>query len=167
MNARYRNGLEKGEDLVPGQPTDATLEFIDKDALVDGPLELYVASSSTTWVLSDERRATNTIDLGASWLEIPTDGPEPAAAAAPVPAAPAVSAVVPVKKCRTKATIRLPRKVRGKRLTVRVNGRKVKARVRGRKLRVSLPRTKAGRVVVKVRGPKGLRLTKRFRGCRR
>ena len=78
MNARYRNGLEHGEDLGPGQPTEATIELIDKEHVFsEGGAQLILASSSTTWVLSDERRANNTIDLGASTLEIPTDGPEP------------------------------------------------------------------------------------------
>jgi X-Pro dipeptidyl-peptidase len=163
MNARYRNGLEKGEDLVPGQPAQATLELIDKEhAFSEGGAELILASSSTTWVLSDERRANNTIDLGASILEIPTDGPEPGGTAAPAQTAPAPPPAVTPKPCRRKVTIRLPRRARGKKLVVRVNGKRVRALVRGRRLTVKVPR---GRAVIKVRG-RGVKVTRRVRACR-
>ena len=73
MNARYRDSLEKGKDLEPGKNYVFDLEFIDKDHIVadDHHLELYIASSSNTWVFPNETRATNTIDLGASTLELP------------------------------------------------------------------------------------------------
>lgn len=73
MNARYRASLEQGTDLVPGQAETYDLEFIDKDWSVSATnhLELIIASSSSTWVASDEHRATNTISLDASSLELP------------------------------------------------------------------------------------------------
>ena len=73
MNARYRDSLEKGKDLKPGERYTFDLEFIDKDHIVakDHHLELIVASSSNTWVAPDESRATNTIYLDDSTLELP------------------------------------------------------------------------------------------------
>lgn len=73
LNARYNASLEEGTDLRPGEWDTYRLEFIDKDTnLAAGHhLELIVASSSLTWVLSDEQRATNTIDLDESALEVP------------------------------------------------------------------------------------------------
>lgn len=73
LNARYRRSLEKGRDLQPGRRYRFDLEFIDKDYVVapDRHLELIIASSSTTWVAPDERRANNTLHLGRSSLRIP------------------------------------------------------------------------------------------------
>ncbi|MFP5353236.1 MAG: CocE/NonD family hydrolase [Actinomycetota bacterium] len=73
MNARYRDGLEKGKDLEPGKRYLFDLEFIDKDYVVakDHHLELLIASSSTTWVTPDRHRATNTLFLGDSTLLLP------------------------------------------------------------------------------------------------
>jgi X-Pro dipeptidyl-peptidase len=73
MNARYRDGLEKGVDLKPGTKHTFDLEFIDKDyVLADGHhLGLVIASSSNTWVAPDSSRATNTLYLDESSLEIP------------------------------------------------------------------------------------------------
>jgi X-Pro dipeptidyl-peptidase len=72
-NARYRGGLAEGVDLVPGERFELALEFIDKDHVVapGRHLELRIASSSSTWVASDEHRATNTLHLADSWLELP------------------------------------------------------------------------------------------------
>lgn len=73
LNARYRNSLAEGEDLVPNEQYTFHLEFIDKDYVVadDHHLELIIASSSNTWVFPDERRATNTLYLDKSSLELP------------------------------------------------------------------------------------------------
>ncbi|HVL33562.1 MAG TPA: CocE/NonD family hydrolase [Actinomycetota bacterium] len=73
LNARYRGGREVGSDLVPGVPTAMDLEFIDKDYKLapDHHLEVIIASSSTTWVASDEQRARNTIYPASSSLEVP------------------------------------------------------------------------------------------------
>ena len=73
LNARYRGGLEKGVDLEPGTTYSLRLEFIDKDYQLapDHHLELLIASSSTTWVAPDERRATNTLFLEDSTLAVP------------------------------------------------------------------------------------------------
>jgi X-Pro dipeptidyl-peptidase len=76
MNARYRDGFEKGKDLEPNKRYSFDLEFIDKDHIVakDHHLELIISSSSNTWVAPDERRATNTLRLSKSWLELPVTG---------------------------------------------------------------------------------------------
>ena len=73
MNARYRDGLETGADLPAGQKVTLPLEFIDKDYVVAAGhhLELRVASSSATWVLSDEHHANNVFHLGESDLLLP------------------------------------------------------------------------------------------------
>jgi hypothetical protein len=73
MNARYRDGLTKGKDLAPNKRYGFDLEFIDKDVVIptDHHLEVVIASSSNTWVAPDESRATNTIFLGDSYLEVP------------------------------------------------------------------------------------------------
>ena len=73
MNARYRTTLRKGKDLEPGKRYGFDLEFIDKVHSLpdDHHLELLISSSSTTWVLPDERRATNTLFLGKSYLKVP------------------------------------------------------------------------------------------------
>ncbi|MDP9405092.1 MAG: CocE/NonD family hydrolase [Actinomycetota bacterium] len=77
LNARYRDTLEQGSDLVPGRRYRYALEFIDKDYVVapDRHLELLIASSSATWVASDERRASNTLHLAESSLELPVYPP--------------------------------------------------------------------------------------------
>jgi X-Pro dipeptidyl-peptidase len=73
MNARYWKTLREGRDLEPGRSYEFSLEFIDKDHIIaaDRHLELIIASSSTTWVAPDERRATNTLDLDRSSLTLP------------------------------------------------------------------------------------------------
>jgi X-Pro dipeptidyl-peptidase len=73
MNARYRDGLEKGVDLGPGKKGVFDLEFIDKDYIVASGhhLRLVIASSSNTWVAPDASRATNTLYLDESTLELP------------------------------------------------------------------------------------------------
>lgn len=73
MNARYRGGLEKGVDLEPGKKQTFDLEFIDKDYIVVAGhhLGVIIASSSNTWVAPDTSRATNTLYLDESSLEIP------------------------------------------------------------------------------------------------
>ena len=139
---------------MPGEPADATLELIDKEHVFsEGGGELILASSSTTWVLSDERRATNTIDLAASTLEIPTDGPgaRGAGAAGADRACPAGAARARRSRAAGRSRSALPARARGKKLTVRVNGRRVRARVRGRRLTVRVPR---GRAVIRVSGRK-------------
>lgn len=72
-NARYRGGRTHGLDLVPGERTMVELEFIDKEFVVpaNASLAVYLASSSTTWVVPDERRAVNTIYPGGSWIDLP------------------------------------------------------------------------------------------------
>jgi X-Pro dipeptidyl-peptidase len=73
MNARYGNGLEEGVDLEPGAKQVFRLEFIDKDYIVPAGnhLRVIIASSSNTWVAPDASRATNTLYLDESTLEIP------------------------------------------------------------------------------------------------
>ena len=135
MNARYRNGLEHGEDLVPGAPAEATLELIDKDFVIGDGATLILASSSATRVLSDERRANVTVDLAASTLELPTDGPEPAPAPATQADWPRTSGGrTPRRSCRRSLTIGLPRRARGRRVAMRVNGLRARWRRHGRRL---------------------------------
>ena len=133
MNARYRNGLAQGQGPRARQATDATVELIDKDHVFSedqrGAAHRVVEQHLG---LSDESRATNTIDLAASTLELPTDGPEPAAAAswpatAPAPAAPPAAAPTP---CRKKVTIERARRPRQEARRP-VDGRRMRARVRG------------------------------------
>ena len=73
MNARYRSSLETGVDLVPGERATFDLEFIDKDYRLapDHRFELIIASSSLTWVASNELRATNTLYLDDSTVDLP------------------------------------------------------------------------------------------------
>jgi X-Pro dipeptidyl-peptidase len=73
MNARYRESLEEGADLDPGAKQTFDLEFIDKDYVLPAGhhLGLVIASSSNTWVAPDVTRASNTLYLDESSLEIP------------------------------------------------------------------------------------------------
>ncbi|MDQ3940274.1 MAG: hypothetical protein M3238_02870, partial [Actinomycetota bacterium] len=73
LNARYNDSLAKGKDLEPGKRYTFDLEFIDKDYLVakDHHLEVIIASSSNTWVAPDENRATNTLFLNQSSIDLP------------------------------------------------------------------------------------------------
>lgn len=79
LNARYRDGRPIGADLVPEERTMMDLEFIDKDYVLasDHHLELLVASSSTTWVASDEQRARDTVYPESSSLDVPLAPPQP------------------------------------------------------------------------------------------
>lgn len=174
LNARYRRGLEKGSDLEPGRPDDFEIELVDKDHIVaeDHHVELLLASSSTTWVVSDERRANNTLHLAESELVLPIDGPAPPApiVGRPAPAAPSSSTAPPAAvpaKCKRRATVRLPRGA--KTVRVRVNGRHTRGRVSRRRLVVTLPATSTGRAVVRVtmrvRGRR-VTITRRARTCR-
>ena len=73
LNARYNSSLAKGKDLKPGRKYRFDLEFIDKDHVVakDHHLELLIGSASNTWIAPDEARATNTLYLKDSSLDIP------------------------------------------------------------------------------------------------
>ncbi len=73
LNARYRGNRAKGSDIEPGKRYTFELEFIDKDHVLekDHHLEVAIASASTTWVASDERRSTNTLYLDESRLILP------------------------------------------------------------------------------------------------
>jgi X-Pro dipeptidyl-peptidase len=63
LNARYRNGLEEGQDLVPGQPYQATVPFLGNDWVVKAGhrIGLAVMSSNVWWAVSDQQRATSTL----------------------------------------------------------------------------------------------------------
>ena len=87
LNARYRNGLERGEDLVPGQTYRTTVSFIDNDWVVKAGHRIGVAvmSSNAWWAVSDAQRATNTVLHDAdhpSALVLPLVGGPTAAQAA-------------------------------------------------------------------------------------
>ena len=73
MDARYRDGLAKAKDLEPGKWYDLELAFIDKSYVLEKGhrLEVLVASSSNTWVAPSQQRATNTISLEDSFLQLP------------------------------------------------------------------------------------------------
>jgi X-Pro dipeptidyl-peptidase len=75
LNARYNDSLKKGKDLEPGKTYDFRLEFIDKDYVLapDHHLEIIIASSSNTWFAPNEKRATNTLYLKDSYLDLPLE----------------------------------------------------------------------------------------------
>jgi hypothetical protein len=156
-------------------PQTYELELIDKDHSVasDSTVELLLASSSVTWVVSDENRANNTLHLAESSIEIPVDGPEPPAELPPAtivnPPAPPSSAPAtpgPCTRKRRRVTFKLPRKARRGKLKVTVNGRRAKARRRGAKLVVTLPKTRTGRAIVRVAKKRRAVLTRRVKTCR-
>jgi X-Pro dipeptidyl-peptidase len=68
LNARYRDGLEIGKDLVPNATYHATVRFIDQDWVVKAGHRIAVAimSSNVHWAISDQERALNTILHDAS-----------------------------------------------------------------------------------------------------
>ncbi|HVL82062.1 MAG TPA: CocE/NonD family hydrolase [Actinomycetota bacterium] len=76
LNARYPQGPGTGQDLVPGEERTFRIELIDDDVTLDPTdrLRLVIASSSATWVASDEQRATNTVLPDGSHVEIPVHG---------------------------------------------------------------------------------------------
>lgn len=76
MNARYHDGLREGNDLEPGKRYRFDMEFIDKDYVVpeDSHLAVLISSSSATWIVPDQQRATNTLHLKRSTLELPVLG---------------------------------------------------------------------------------------------
>jgi X-Pro dipeptidyl-peptidase len=63
LNARYRNGLGQGRDLVPGQRYRATVRFLGNDWVVKKGhrIGLALMSSNLWWAVPDEQRATTTI----------------------------------------------------------------------------------------------------------
>ena len=73
LDARYRDGLKKAKELEAGKWYDLKLEFIDKSYVLDEghSFEVWIASSSTSWVAPARERATNTISLTDSYLELP------------------------------------------------------------------------------------------------
>ncbi len=87
LNARYRDGMEQGKDLAPGETYHATVEFIDNDWVVKAGHRIGVAvmSSNTWWAISDPERAANTVLHDAahpSALVLPIVGGPAAATAA-------------------------------------------------------------------------------------
>ncbi|MFN2545662.1 MAG: CocE/NonD family hydrolase [Actinomycetota bacterium] len=87
LNARYRNGLDYGQDLTPGAKYHAVVRFIDQDWVLKAGHRIAVAlmSSNVHWALSDPLRAANTIYHDAanpSSLVLPVvGGPEAATGA--------------------------------------------------------------------------------------
>ncbi|HEX2029829.1 MAG TPA: CocE/NonD family hydrolase [Actinomycetota bacterium] len=70
LNARYKDGLEEGRDLTPGQRYRASIRFLDQDWTVAAASEevpaghrigLALMSSNAWWAIPDQQRATNTI----------------------------------------------------------------------------------------------------------
>ncbi|MGH2723709.1 MAG: CocE/NonD family hydrolase [Actinomycetota bacterium] len=66
LNARYRDGLEEGKDLVPGEPYHATVRFIGNDWMVPAGhrIGLAVMSANLWWAVPDDQRAENTLHAG-------------------------------------------------------------------------------------------------------
>jgi X-Pro dipeptidyl-peptidase len=75
LNARYRDTLKEGSDLEPNKRYVFKLEFIDKDYVLakDHHLEVIIASSNNTWFAPNEERATNTLYLKDSFLDLPIE----------------------------------------------------------------------------------------------
>jgi len=87
LNARYRDGLGAGKDLVPGASYRARVGFIDNDWVVTKGHRIGVAvmSSNSWWAVSDANRSTNTVLHEAahpSALVLPIVGGRTAATAA-------------------------------------------------------------------------------------
>jgi X-Pro dipeptidyl-peptidase len=63
LNARYRNGLARGEDLVPGRPYRATVPFLGNDWVVKPGhrIGLAVMGTNLWWAVPDQQRATTTL----------------------------------------------------------------------------------------------------------
>jgi X-Pro dipeptidyl-peptidase len=83
LNARYRNGLEQGQDLVPAEPYRATVRFLGNDWVVKKGhrIGLAVMSSNLWWAVPDEQRATTTILSSLDFrsaLILPVEGGAPA-----------------------------------------------------------------------------------------
>jgi X-Pro dipeptidyl-peptidase len=79
LNARYRNGREQGQDLVPGQPYRATVRFLGNDWVVKAGhrIGLAVMGSNLWWAVPDQQRATTTVLSTAevrSALILPVEG---------------------------------------------------------------------------------------------
>lgn len=66
MNPRYRRGLERGEDLVPGEEYTVAFDLLPTDHVVarGHRIALALSSSNAFWAVPDERRATNTLYFG-------------------------------------------------------------------------------------------------------
>ncbi len=72
-NSRNRNGLDVGEDLVPGEPWSMVVELWDLDHVLPAGhhLEVVLSSTNATFGVPDETRATTTLDAEASRLVLP------------------------------------------------------------------------------------------------
>jgi X-Pro dipeptidyl-peptidase len=77
LNARYRLGLARGQDVGPGKRYEADVGFIDNDWVFKKGHRIAVAlmSSNLWWALPNQERATNTVfhdsrDLSALVLPI-------------------------------------------------------------------------------------------------
>ncbi|MGH2657867.1 MAG: CocE/NonD family hydrolase [Actinomycetota bacterium] len=79
LNARYRNGRDVGQDLVPGQPYRASVRFLGNDWVVKAGhrIGLAMMGSNLWWAVPDEQRATTTLLSGPerrSALILPVEG---------------------------------------------------------------------------------------------
>jgi hypothetical protein len=63
LNARYRNGLARGEDLVPGEAYRASVPFLGNDWVVKAGHRIAVAVMGTNlwWAVPYQERATTTL----------------------------------------------------------------------------------------------------------
>lgn len=91
IDARHRDSLQTGEDLVPGQAYVFEWLLHPRDHVLEaGHALALVVKSSDPYIMPDELRATNTVHFGAegSWIELPLidDAARAYSDAAPVPA---------------------------------------------------------------------------------
>lgn len=73
-DARFRSSRDEPAALIPGGRTEIMLRFHSMSAAIDTVerLELWVASSSTTWIMPDIYRARTTLHLDDASIELPT-----------------------------------------------------------------------------------------------
>lgn len=72
-DARFRNGLQTPVALTPGAEDVIALRFhsMSAELAANETLEVWIASASLTWIVSDVERATNTVLWGTARLDLP------------------------------------------------------------------------------------------------
>jgi X-Pro dipeptidyl-peptidase len=91
LNLRYRNGLERGEDLTPGKSERVSFTLMPADHVVapGNRVVLALTGSNVLWAVPDENRPVLTVGLGSSVVTLPVVRPV-AAPPKPPTAAPRV-----------------------------------------------------------------------------
>lgn len=74
LDARHRDSLDKGTDMVAGTAYDISFDLHPNDRVVaQGHSIVLVIKSTDDYVVRSPYRATNTLTLGAAtWLDLPT-----------------------------------------------------------------------------------------------